>query len=134
MGSKPVKQRGRPRKIGDPTIRAKLLECFERGSPVRLACLAAGIAESVFYEWQASDQEFSEDIKRARGSYAQECLDNIRLSGANGSWQASMTWLERQFPDEFGRRDRVQAEVSGSDGGPLVVFVRLGESDGSPTQ
>jgi hypothetical protein len=118
---------GAPLKMGDPEIRAKLLECFERGSPISLACLAAGICETVFYRWQASDAEFSQDVKRARGGYAQECLDNIRAAGVGGAWQASATYLERQYPDEFSRRER--HEVTGASGGPLVIQVAEGASD-----
>ncbi|OPY54656.1 MAG: hypothetical protein A4E48_00235 [Methanosaeta sp. PtaU1.Bin060] len=35
------------------------------------------------------------------------------------SWQAAMTLLERKFPDDFGRRDRI--EHSGNEEKPIVV-------------
>ena len=113
----------RPRKRGDPEIEARLLECFRRGSPVSLACLASGISPAQFYVWQNQDEGFAIRVKQARGEYAQECLENIRMAGMNGSWQASMTWLERQFSEEFGRKERIQAEVSGPEGGPIVIDV-----------
>jgi hypothetical protein len=31
-------------------------------------------------------------------------MDNIHTAAEKGEWAASMTWLERRFPDMFGKR------------------------------
>lgn len=47
-------------------------------------------------------------------------LARIKRAGANGAWQADAWWLERAFPDEYGRN---RVEVVGKDGGAMQVAV-----------
>ena len=38
-------------------------------------------------------------------------------------------WLERKHPDRWGRKDRLQAEVSGPEGGPVQIVIAPYEDD-----
>jgi transposase len=57
---------------------------------------------------------------------------NVVASMMPGQWQALMTILERRFPERWGRKDRLQAEVSGTGGGPVqIVIAPYEDSNGS---
>ena len=44
--------------------------------------------------------------KKARSEARIMRLNNIKQAGQAGNWQADAWWLERNFPDEYGRRER----------------------------
>lgn len=56
---------GRPRKLLDEDVQKNLLSTLRLGVPVTLACQAANIAESTFYEWMARGRD--EETERANG-------------------------------------------------------------------
>lgn len=54
-----------------PEIVANICELIEKDSfTIPEICKCVGIAESTFYEWQASKPEFSEAIKKARNRFS----------------------------------------------------------------
>lgn len=124
----PVTKRpaNRPTKFTYETVEL-LLNGIRAGLPIHLACDAAGIDDSTFYEWQngkfprgADKQlktEFSDKLTRARGVSA---LRNIALisKAADQDWRAAAWILERRFPQDFGKQ---ALEITGSDGGPIQV-------------
>ena len=74
--------------------------------------------------------EFFDAITRA------ETVAEVRMVA---QWQQHMPedyrairdFLERRFPERWGRKDKVQQEISGPDGGPIqwVDLVRLANDD-----
>lgn len=59
-------------------------------------------------------------LEKAEAAAELEAVANVKLAGQN-SWQASMTYLERKYPDRWGRRDPHRIEVTGAGGGPVQV-------------
>ncbi len=131
---------GRPSKLTSE-VKARLVQAIEAGNYYEAACGYAGITYTTFRNWMIKGEnaksgkyrEFFEAITRA------ETVAEVRMVA---QWQQHMPedyrairdFLERRFPDRWGRKDKVQQEISGPDGGPIqwVDLVRLAKSDDEP--
>lgn len=97
---------GRPSKY-TPEYTEKILEAIRLGAPLTHACNYAGVHFDTFNEWRKLYPEFSEQVKTAEGAMIKTCLEQIDTAATNGNWQAAAWRLERRYPHEFGRRDRM---------------------------
>lgn len=89
------------------------------GLTARAACDYAGISEQSYYTYinQAKEDidagkktiysEFFESVKKARAAFRIYHMSKIRDAAESGNWQASAWSLERLFPEEYGKQDRV---------------------------
>lgn len=106
---------GKPKLTKDLVKRAISLK--ERGLSNQDICIACGISESAFYRWQEQggkselQRELVEGLKRAEAGYKDALLDSILQAGYEKDWKAHAWLLERKYPKEFGRVDRLQAQV-----------------------
>lgn len=57
--------------------------------------------------------------QRARAEAEVRAISMIQSAAVNGQWQAAAWFLERSFPDQWGRKERVSLE--GPQGGPVEV-------------
>lgn len=106
----------------DPEILESIYQDLIRGMPLRHAAVRAGISESTAYHWVMtgsgadgdpvlSDGElgshalFVQTIKEANAA----CVDaELTAWDAGGKdWVAHATKLERRFPNDFGRNQRI---------------------------
>jgi len=99
-----------------PELQSKICKYIEDGNYAIHACSAVGINASTFYDWikrgeldssSNSNTKFSNfynSIKEAEGRSVVFHMENIHKAAEAGEWAASMTWLERRFPDMFGKR------------------------------
>lgn len=102
------------------------------------ACVVAnylGIGESTWYRWLSEGEqaksglkrEFWEAIKKAEAVPEIRNV-NIIQQAAEENWQAAMTYLQRRFPERWGRRDfQVNGEIqhTGKDGDSISVESRI---------
>jgi hypothetical protein len=110
----------KPPQWDDPRI-LTLLGYLELGAYRGQAITAAGLAERTVMRWlevgrdEASRAEnedlpltfyvhFWQSVRRAEGVPVLRALNVIRRAGARGSWRASAWFLERRYPDKWGRR------------------------------
>lgn len=107
-------------KFGPETCK-EIIEGIKQGYPQKTAAALAGVSESTFYDWlkrgedakrKTKYSEFLESVKKAREHSKAHHLGVIRKAGEGDDknrpqWQASAWYLERMFPDEFGRTQRV---------------------------
>lgn len=120
---------GRPTKL-TPKLIAALEREIRIGLPYKTACALCGLSFETFNEWrkgnfpeQASEKicrEFSDRIKIAEAEAQKVMLLAVRhasVSARPGQWQAAAWFLERRYPDEYGKR----TEISGPNGGPIDV-------------
>ncbi len=106
------------------------------------AIALAGIDDSTFYKWlkrggaeaarlaahpkaAPRDREtpfvqFFQYIKGAIPRRKMKLLGTIHTATVD-NWTAAAWLLERLHPDEFARRETVRNEVTGADGGPVVI-------------
>jgi hypothetical protein len=103
--------------------------------PGRTLARPGGVSNQNQVEWlkrgaRASKgvyREFSDAVEKALAD--SEAADVARISKAveQGHWQAAAWRLERKHPERWGRKDRLQAEISGPGGGPIGVNVSARE-------
>jgi len=101
-------------------------------SSVVAAC--AGIHRDTFYAWLERGQkaktgpysDFSDAIQKAQADAETRNVALIAKAAKDGTWTAAAWWLERKYPERWGRKER--HEVTGKDGGDLIVeIVRRGK-------
>ena len=93
------------------------------------ACDYTGIAKQTYYDWlKRADQgdpnakAFADAIRKARAGAVREHLGNIRTAGKNPQqWTASGWFLERSFPEQYGRRNE-QSDT------PKVIVINAKDS------
>src|SRR6202035_1507412 len=120
---------GRWSSLSDADTLKELLTQLAAGQRRTVACSLAGITEQTFYNWQKQAEAGHEPqvtlfraVKRAESLAEQKIVGNvIAASGKPQFWAAGMTYLERKYPEHWGRRSE-----EGS--GPKVV-VQIGVKD-----
>ncbi|MGM9924749.1 MAG: hypothetical protein ACI35R_10930 [Bacillus sp. (in: firmicutes)] len=133
---------GRPSKLS-PELTGKITDMLRAGNYLETAAAYAGIDQSTLHRWMkrgAREMERVEKsdrtlrIKKSEAPYVDFCKaikkalaeaevrDLIIISNAaKNDWKAAAWKLERRFPDKFGRKERINAQLehSGKDGGPI---------------
>jgi predicted transposase YbfD/YdcC len=71
--------------------------------------------------------QFREAVESARAKAEVRHVANIAKSANDGVWQASAWYLERSYPQKWGRLNRT--EISGPDGGPIEARIDLDALD-----
>lgn len=118
---------GRQTKL-TPELIEEAYELLKEGHYARTVLQYMGIGESTWYRWLSDGEqeedgiyrEFWEAVKKAE---TEAEIRNVKLiqEAAKTDWKAGMTYLERKFPERWGRRERVDANLThtGKDGGPI---------------
>jgi hypothetical protein len=116
------------------TVRESIIAAVKVGVPLRAAAQQAGIGERTLRDWTAVGREaqgvkdaterqvelaeFAADIEKAQGSAIAFNVGIVRRA-ASKQWQAAAWWLERRYPDDFGRRLHVKEEPGERKPAPL---------------
>lgn len=136
-----------PQKPGRPTtltleVSERIIALIVDGNYVLTAAAACGISRRSFYDWmergraeldalEKSDIEqpyepkhveqlFADFAARVEVATAQSEINALKDVRAQGErWQAAMTYLERRFPNRWGRRQAI--EHSGPQGGAITL-------------
>jgi hypothetical protein len=116
-----IRKMARPSKLTDKVC-DDIVTHIKAGNYPATAAGMAGIGESTFYQWKKWGRErksgkfveFLEKIKKAE-NFGEALRVKIILESAidKGNWQAAAWYLERRYPDRWGRRNRVEMEHSG---------------------
>ena len=103
-------------KVGRPTDlteenKALIEQCIGAGLTQKDACEIIGVTEKTFCNWKNSEDEefiqFFQHLKRISIQAKLDRLERIKKAGEAGTWVADMTWLERRYPREWGRLDKL---------------------------
>ncbi len=118
---------GRKTKL-TPELQQKAVQLIAAGNYVSVACQYLGVSESTWYRWMEEGEkaksgkkrEFWESIKKAESAAEMRAVNGIIQAGSK-NWQAYAWYLERKFPDRWGKRQKIDAQMehSGPDGGPI---------------
>jgi transposase len=84
----------------------RLLDALRDGNTRRAACMAAGIDQDTLANWAQRFSDFSEELTRAEAE-AEVALVGIIRAAAPQDWRAALTLLERRWPNEWGKRERI---------------------------
>lgn len=103
---------GRPTKLTEE-LQQKLCRLVSAGNHINDACVIAGISKRTFENWTdrgrrahtGKYRDFVEAIERAE---AQAKARNVALiqKAAQEDWRAALEYLERRYPEEWGKRGR----------------------------
>lgn len=117
-----------------------IVRMIAAGSYPEVAARASGVGASTFYAWMKRGAEaetredgqpldfddepfveFREAVKEAEAKAEVLAVGRIQAAAASGTWTASAWYLERKYPDRWGRKDHVRQEISGPGGGPVEI-------------
>lgn len=124
---------GRSSKL-TPETQQKIITAISAGAYLETAAAHGSISETTFYRWlqegeqstSGAKREFWEAVKKAEADAELMRLARISKAGQEGSWQADAWYLERRYPNRWGKRVN---EVSGPDGGPVQVIIKYADVD-----
>ena len=116
----------KPYKLLDKDTRIRLLDAVRLGSFIEHACAYAGITSRTYRKWRELAEEGTqpyaelfEQIRYAESESILRRLGRIEKAGVDGTWTADAWLLERKYPDQFGKKDKV--EVSGEINKPKII-------------
>lgn len=120
---------GRPSKL-TPERQERIVELIRAGNYMEIAAQAAGIDVSTLYRWLQRGEkarsgpyrQFRDAVMRARVEAEARAVVVVQKAALT-DWRAASWWLERAFPDRWGRRQKL--EHSGPQGGPIPAEVRV---------
>lgn len=75
-----------------------------------------GVAEGTFYTWlrepkNDAQRALAQGMKKAETKRKIWHLQRIHRAAENGDWKASAWYLERRYPNEYARTQRITGEV-----------------------
>lgn len=112
----------RPTKLTPETSEA-ICRAIRAGNYREVAARHAGVGHSTLYSWLEKGEarlepyaDFREALQKAEADAEVHAVAIVRQAMPE-SWQAAMTYLERKFPDRWGRRERLA--LTGPSGGPI---------------
>ena len=92
-----------------PEIVTQITALLKAGITISSACEIVGISRQTYYNWAEKHPEFAEKVKKAIAESELRAV-KIILDAAKRDWKAAAWFLERRFPDRWGRRDKIEAE------------------------
>lgn len=124
---------GRPSKL-TPKIQEKIVMAIRAGSSPEGAAQYAGIDRSTFYRWMEQGRrarsgpfrKFRDAIEKGKADLETMVAAKV-IKGINeGKLDLAIQFLERRYPDLWGRRDAVKVEGDvrhQAAGGPVRIFL-----------
>lgn len=116
---------GRPTKL-TPALQAKLCKLIRAGNFRNIAAAAVGIPARTLQVWLAKGKQSKTGVYRefrhalmAAEKAAETDMVALIIKAAKKDAKHAEWWLERKHHKRWGRRDRIQAEVAGKNGGPV---------------
>jgi len=116
---------GRKTKL-TPELQARFVQVLRAGNFIETCCDYCGIHPDTYYGWleRAKEpgernrifREFAAAVSTARATAEIESVARIRLAGSKGNLKADIWYLERSYPERWGKN---RLEVTGKDGAPL---------------
>jgi transposase len=105
---------GRKTKL-TPEVQTRIVQAIRGGNYRDTAAAYGGVDETTLYNWMKWGEEKGEGIyfdffravKEAESHAELEMVAQVRLASRD-NWAAGMTWLERKFPQKWGRHDRTE--------------------------
>lgn len=126
---------GRPTKL-TPDIQSRIVELVKKGNYIETAALAVGIDKATLYRWLKAggiakggiQKEFCDAVTRACAESETLALDKLQLTeDANLDGKLILERMARRFPDRWGPKHRIEAQVEHSGG--VTILVKTSDHD-----
>lgn len=127
--------RGRKQKLDKDGIR-RAVQLKKGGAANKDIAAALCVAEQTFSTWinhpkTDNQRELAEELKKAEAEYKNALLAIIAKAAETRDWKAAAFLLERKYPAEYARQDRIQAQVEQTTQATVKceLFFDYGEDD-----
>ena len=106
----------RVRPVDDRTILTKdvaddLRNKILRGLTEEQACELVGVKYATYSQWLIKYPLFKEFIRRVKAEVEFEALEFIKDAMKGGTWSAAAWFLERKWPQRYGKRDVLKQQI-----------------------
>lgn len=108
-----------------PEVQKRICDAIMVGATFELASRYGGIHYDTFRTWMNQGEAgnstysvFSDAVKKAEAEAAVKWLAMIEKAAVE-SWQAAAWKLERRYPGDYGRNDKLRVDVK--DAAPIVL-------------
>jgi hypothetical protein len=110
-----------------PQLQKQICESLEKCNTIKTAMQSAGVSERVFYDWMKNNPSFAAAVYRARAG-AKMKLVRVIIDQAPKDWRAAAFLLERSWPDEYARAERVEQVDEKKDVGLTILYDTGGQT------
>jgi nitrogen regulatory protein PII-like uncharacterized protein len=113
--NKPKLPKGKKPAFVDEEVKGRIINAIRLGLTVEDACTFAGVSRTTYYNWVELGENdpkyaaFLDELKKAIVERKVRLLQNIEKH-SELNWVPSAWRLERMFPQEFGRKDRLDVK------------------------
>lgn len=102
--------------VSDKTLLTKdvtsdLRDKILRGLTEEQACELVGVSYSTYSQWLIKYPLFKEFIRRVKAEVEFDALEHIKDAMSGGTWSAAAWFLERKWPQRYGKRDMLKQEI-----------------------
>ena len=99
-----------------PELAREAIRLVQNGASNSDVISYLGVAESTFYAWLRDPQNdaqraLAQGLKKAETERKLWHLQRIHKAAEEGDWKASAWYLERRYPNEYARTQRLTGEV-----------------------
>lgn len=131
MATKKAKPMGRPTKLTQP-IHDLIVKFIKGGNYVETAAAAAGINKSTLYDWLKRGQteekgiyaDFSNAVEQAMALSEIDLVNKLKKHDSDSA--QPIEWrLERRFPERWGRKDKITADITQTEREELIFEQKL---------
>lgn len=125
----------RKEKLTKEAVR-EAVKLVSSGASNKDVCAYIGVNETTFYRWLKdpktdNQRQLCQSLKKAETERKLWHVRQIMQAAADGKWQASAWFLERKYPDEYGRPPvRQDDATAGMVEQVGEVMVRIAEAAG----
>lgn len=121
---------GRPSKL-TPKVQDKIVLAIRAGSSPEGAAQFAGIDRATFYRWMEQGRtarsgphkKFREAVEKAKADLETNVAAKLLKAINEGKFEFALPFLERRYPDLWGKRETVRVEPGDSSQSPVRVFL-----------
>ena len=117
---------GRPTKY-DPKYCKQVVEVLKDGYSIAGFAAEIGVSVQTIYNWMQEYPAFFDAVKDGQTAAARWWEERIRqiAAGGDGNATAAIFGLKNRLPSEW--RDKTETEITGKDGGPVVLWQQPSE-------
>ena len=102
-----------------PEVKLEICKILAEGNTRHTAASLAGVSYDTFLSWfrkgEAGEEPYDEFYREVKYAEDEAIRRNLAIiqKAAEKSWQAAAWFLERKNPTDWGRKDRVDAALTG---------------------
>ena len=119
-----------PKGLFTPQLQKEVCESVEQGNTFKTACEAHGIGERTLYDWMKRYPAFAAAVYVSR-SRAKAKLVRVIVKQAPRDWRAAAWILERSWPNEYARTERIEQIGEQADDKKISVAIYY-DTQGQP--